>query len=257
MKRLKAIVKISAMLGIIVMMCIAIVKMQSRVCLDIEIKTPDKTMVSCVSPEEIRQKLAKEKLHVEGLNYKEIQAKWEQLLPVIKSHPYIASCDNFYFSGNKLVLEITPRSPLLHVYDETGEQYFLDRSGILLPYSPLVKENLIVALGHIAKQQEQLLTNAGDDSNSVLYVLRSIALAIEEDPFYAAQFRQIYVNSQGETELIPTIGVPKILFGNDENVAEKLALLKIIYTKAFPYTDMDKYAWLDVRFKNRIIAKKK
>ena len=75
--------------------------------------------------------------------------------------------------------------------------------------------------------------------------------------FYRAQFRQFYVQNNNEVVLVPTVGRHKILFGTDKNMEEKLFNLQQTYQQGLAYMGMDQYATLDVRYKNRVIAKKK
>ena len=57
--------------------------------------------------------------------------------------------------------------------------------------------------------------------------------------------------------LIPTVGRHKVIFGTDKNMEEKLFNLQQTYQQGLAYMGMDQYATLDVRYKNRVIAKKK
>lgn len=57
-------------------------------------------------------------------------------------------------------------------------------------------------------------------------------------------------------ELVPINGSLTILFGDEVDAEEKFFKIKEIYTNVLPYSADKKYSLIDVRFKNRVIAKK-
>ena len=75
-------------------------------------------------------------------------------------------------------------------------------------------------------------------------------------PFFNENFKQIYVNEQRVIELVPINGSLTILFGDEVDAEEKFFKIKEIYTNVLPYSADKKYSLIDVRFKNRVIAKK-
>ncbi len=79
---------------------------------------------------------------------------------------------------------------------------------------------------------------------------------INQDDFYQAMFRQIYLNNGG-MELTSAIGGQTILFGTSENAEEKLRNLKTVYENGLSHKGYNTYAQLDARYKNRIIATRK
>ena len=254
MNKFKAIVKIAVTIFVIIIVGIAIAKMQARQCKEISIRMESGEESQWVTKEDVMVLLNSANIAIIDKSYKEVNAETGNISNVVNQHPYVHSCDEIYLIGKTLVIEITPRKPLVHVFPVKGEQYFIDYSGILLPYSPRVAENLIIANGNI---QTEYAKNLKSDSFPVLYSLHAIATLIEENPFHAAQFRQMYVTSSGEIELIPTVGNHIVLFGNHKDAQDKLSHIEKIYTETLPHTGMDQYASLDVRFKNRVIARKK
>ena len=84
-----------------------------------------------------------------------------------------------------------------------------------------------------------------------------MARKINQNDFYEAMFRQIYLNGRNEMELTSTVGGQNILFGGLNNADEKLENLKTVYEKGLSHKGYDTYAQLDARYKNRIIATRK
>jgi len=254
MNKFKGIVKIAVTIFVIIIVGVAIAKMQSRQCKEILIRMEGGEESNWVTKDDVMALLNKANISVIGKEYKEVNAETGNISNAVNKHPYVNSCDKIYLTGKTLVIEITPRNPLIHVFPVKGEQYFIDYTGNFLPYSSKVAENLIIANGNI---QTGYAENLKTDTFPVLHSLHTIAKLIEQSPFHTAQFRQMYVNGSGEIELIPTVGNQYVLFGNHKNAQEKLAHIEEMYTQTFPYTGMNQYASLDVRYKNRVIARKK
>ena len=179
----------------------------------------------------------------------------EQIAGLLQQNPYIKTVNEVRFSSTKLRIVVTLKNILLHVYTQNGQQYFVDEDGYMLPSSLAVKENVPIVNGKI----NDAFVNGKNvkDSQSNLHRVFKIASYMHDNEFYRAQFRQLYVQKNNEVVLVPTVGRHKILFGTDKNMEEKLFNLQQTYQQGLAYMGMDQYATLDVRYKNRVIAKKK
>jgi len=167
---------------------------------------------------------------------------------------YIKSVDKVHFSGSKLQIEITLYDILLEVNAKDGQKFLLDATGIYLPYSPKTGNDVIVVNGSIPNTFQKGETVA--PVNSELYALFSMASLIKEDQFYADLFHKLQINDKKEIILYPAVGKLSVLFGTIEDAEKKLKTLKHIYKEVLPYMNDNKYAQLDVRFENRIVATK-
>ncbi|MEG1555453.1 MAG: hypothetical protein RR356_01860 [Bacteroidales bacterium] len=253
MKVLKAITKILLTISVIVVLVLAAVKMPNRQCSEVNVKLHYSGEVPTVSESEILSLINQAGIETVGLKLKEVDM--EGINHTLSTHPYIKSINEVYFAGTQLLIDVTLKNVLLHVYPKSGDQYFIDDEGKLLPFSSRVKDNIMVVNGNIGTVYKPNSNIKTQKSN--INAVFNIAKLIEENEFYTAQFRQLYVNDKNEIEIVPTVGKHVILFGDDKNAEEKLFNLKETYTNGLAYMGMDQYSLLDVRFKNRVIARKK
>jgi hypothetical protein len=167
---------------------------------------------------------------------------------------YIKSVNKVHFLGSKLHIEVTLHDILLVVEPMNGQKFLLDIEGTYLPYSPELNSDVIIVSGSIPNtfQNKDRITPAHKE----LYDLFSVALLINKDPFYAALFHQLEINNKQEIKLIPRVGKMPVLLGDIQDAEDKLNTLKYMYDDILPYMNENKYAQLDVRFKNRIVATK-
>lgn len=253
MKKAKGIVRILVTLVVIAIVVVAIVTMQSRHCEKVQVRIQYNGENPTVSSEDVIALLEEENIPILGEELKEIDAA--TISKVIEKNPFVRKTNKVLTAGTTLIIDISLRNLLVHIYPEKGEQFFIDEEGFLLPYSSKVKENLIVANGNIEHSYK-----AGhylDTAKNRLNDIYSIAKILSAEDFYSAQFRQIYINSNQEIELIPMVGKQIVLVGDGQNIQEKLFNLKETYKNALVYKGIDQYAQLDLRFKNRVIAKKR
>jgi cell division protein FtsQ len=119
-----------------------------------------------------------------------------------------------------------------------------------------MQERILIANGIIAQEYRSGLT---DSCNAILHQLYMVASAINCNPFLKAQISQLYVTGDPNSaiEMVPVLGNQIILLGDTSNLESKLNTLQTVYKEGVSYMGFDKYAQLDLRFKNRVVAKKR
>jgi hypothetical protein len=174
---------------------------------------------------------------------------------ILEKEKYIETVENVHFAGSKLQIEVSLYDILLEVAPKNGEKFLLDVNGVNLPYSPKIGSDVIVATGFIVPGNNNKNRPHSVENND-LYQIYNLATLIKKDPFYADLFNKMYINEKQEIILYPTDEKLPVLFGALQNAEKKLKTLKYMYQEVLPYMNEDKYAQLDVRFENRIIARK-
>lgn len=252
MTHLKAILRITLVLSIIICAVFAIVKMQNRNCSGVQVIVDYQGENEIINEQDFIEILNQNRIKTTGEKLNQIPL--DSIKNVLSKEIYVQKLNKIYFSGTKLMIDITLREILIHVFTKNGNQFFVDNEGLMLPFSTKIKENLIIVNGNF----EINYTLKGDvkKNKSILNSIYQIALALHKDPFYSENFKQIFVNENNIIELVPVDGALTILFGDETDVDQKLSKLKEIYNSVLPYSPSKKYSLIDVRFKNRVIAKK-
>jgi len=250
------IVKITASflltLGILFLMIWAIVRANNQKCTGASIVINGSEKSELLTKSEVLNILNRNNVEWEGRKMKEIELS--DINKILTQENYIKSVDKVHFSGSKLQIEVSLYDILLEVNSNTGQKFLLDVEGTYLPYSPKTGNDVIAVNGFINNtfQRNKTIT---PESNE-LYEVFTVASLIKKDPFYAALFHKMYVNDKQEIVLHPSVGKLPVLFGTVQDAENKLKTLKYMYEEVIPYMNDDKYAQLDVRFKNRIVATK-
>jgi cell division protein FtsQ len=252
MKIIKFLASFLLTLGIIVLMVWAVVKAKEQKCTDISIAIQATGKTQLFSESDILNVLKVHNADWEEKTIKEIDLS--SIHKILSRENYVKSVDNVHISGSKLQIEITLYDILLEVAPATGEKFLLDVDGLYLPYSPKIENDVILATGFIPNSYQKKETVTSD--NNELFELFTVASLIKADPFYKALFHNLYVNEKQEIILYPSVGNLPVLFGTVQDAENKLKALRYMYEEVIPYMNEGKFAQLDVRFKNRIVATK-
>lgn len=252
MKLFKTILRVVLVLSIIVFTVLAIINRQNRSCTGVVVSIDYKGENNILSENDIIQLIASANIKTSHEKLKTIQL--EQIKKALNKEIYIKKINKIYFSGTKLMIDVSLREMLLHVFPINQSPFFVDMDGIMIPNSAKIKEKLIIVNGTFNTHFKQL--EKISPKEPVLNSIYQIATKIKNDPFLNENFKQIYVNEQRVIELVPINGSLTILFGDEVDAQEKFFKIKEIYTNVLPYSADKKYSLIDVRFKNRVIAKK-
>jgi cell division protein FtsQ len=80
---------------------------------------------------------------------------------------------------------------------------------------------------------------------------------IRKSDFWNAQVEQIYVNANGEIEIIPRVGNHLIIFGDINDMEEKFDKLFLFYKEGLSKTGWNQYKTINLTFKGQIVCTKK
>ncbi|NQY68000.1 MAG: cell division protein FtsQ [Flavobacteriales bacterium] len=184
---------------------------------------------------------------------------------ILKNNSSISGAEVYSTIDGNIMVEVSQRRPIIRIFSEAGNSYYIDDQGELMPTSNKYTSRIIVASGKIenditsygielAEGKEDALTSA--DVN-MLDQLFQLARKIDGDPFWKAQFVQVYVNEDQEIELIPSVGNHKIILGDVTDMEEKLKKLRVFYKKGLSKTGWNEYSVINLKFKDQIVCTKR
>jgi cell division protein FtsQ len=184
---------------------------------------------------------------------------------LLNSHPSVEKADVYLTIDGKLKTQIKQRTPLVRVFSEAGDSYYIDNNATLMPVSEQYTSRVLIATGNIPikyadKYKLKLNSKAAEKDTSkettILKEIYTLSNYISQNEFWKAQIKQIYVNQDKELELIPLVGNQTILFGNTSDMIEKFEKLLIFYKKGINNTGWNNYSEINLKFKNQVICKK-
>ena len=162
----------------------------------------------------------------------------------LEKNPYVARADIFTSATGIINIRIDQYQPILRVIPDGEFTYYLSREGKRLPVDPKYPVRILVASGAISQDSAHQAS------------LYKMACYIAGDPFFCRQIEQIYVNPNGEYELVPKVGDHLVLFGNDNDIREKFTKLLRFYKKGLNQFGWNKYNIINIKFKNQVVCSK-
>lgn len=204
----------------------------------------------------------------------------------LSDNPFVQKANVFTTINGVLKVEISQRKPLLRVFNQKGESFYLDQFGKIMPLSTSYSARVLVVNGAVSvdyytlyklsknqewnidkfinqhlkqKSKSHNLSSSQLDSMKMIdqYLdLYKMATFISNDEFWNAQVSQLYVNQENEFEVIPRVGNHEIIFGEADNIPFKFEKLMVFYKKALPKTGWNEYSTINLKFKNQIVCTK-
>jgi cell division protein FtsQ len=165
---------------------------------------------------------------------------------------WVKKVELFLDNAQVLQVKIEQRIPIARIFTASGNSFYIDKEGLQLPLKQLTVLRLPV-FTNFPTDQEKLSKPDSLLLNDILHFTK----AVQNDSFFTAQTAQVNIATNGDFELVPTVGDHLVLIGSVENIEDKLNRLYTFYKKVWVQSGLNAYQVIDCRFDNQIVALKK
>ena len=165
---------------------------------------------------------------------------------------WVKNVELFLDNTQTLQVKIEQRIPIARIFTASGSSFYIDKEGLQLPLKQLTVLRLPV-FTNFPSDQEKLSKPDSLLLNDILHFTK----AVETDSFFMAQTAQVNIATNGDFELVPSVGDHLVLIGSVENIEDKLNRLYTFYKKVWVQSGLNAYQVIDCRFDNQIVALKK
>ena len=177
--------------------------------------------------------------NIEEVDFRGLEEKLE-------SNPYVDEATIYLDARNNLHVLITQRKPIAR-FKTSGKEFYMTDDGNQIPLSSSATMRVPIVTGNIDHFLMQ--TN---ESKMLYRDLVSMLTYCDQDEFLSALIEQIDIDYKGELVCIPKVGKEQILFGNLSDYQEKLEKLKKYYEWGKSEDGWNKYAYLNLAYKDQI-----
>ncbi len=189
---------------------------------------------------------------------------FEKIEKELGKQPYVQHTQVYNSLDGIVEIDIIQRQPILRIFNQKNESFYLDINGNVLPVNPAFSARVLVANGYIMEPYVRNINYSKDSirkKDSILYRsaivnLYKVARYIMGNKFLKAQIEQVYVDKTGELELIPRVGNHIIVFGNAEDIEKKFERLMIFYKNGLSKTVWNKYNVINIKYQNPVVCSK-
>jgi cell division protein FtsQ len=180
----------------------------------------------------------------------------------LNSHPAVENADLSVDLNGDIRINVKQRTPLVRVFNMSGESYYIDTQSKLMPLSDKYTARVLVVNGVVhepyARRYQFTAKNETFREVSMLDDIYAMATYIANDTLLSGLIHQLSINADKEFEMYPAIGDHKIIFGEAKDIAEKFEKLKLFYKEGLNKTDnWNKYSIVSLKYKNQVVCTKK
>lgn len=234
----------------IVVLTSAIQKQNQLTCKNLQVKIDYDSGLAFLNESEIKDRI--NFLSGENIVGKQLsRIDFRTLEKELEKNPFVDEAEVFVDQQQNVTVDVIQKRPLLRILNSDGVGYYISEKNERIPLSDKFTAHVIVALGNVEMHQ-----NTKRDS-TVQTALYNFIQYVQKDTFLNAMVDQIYVNTNGEFDVIPKISGHIIRFGNgEENMKEKFERLKIFYKEGMEKVGWTKYKAIDLRYMNQVVCEK-
>jgi len=176
----------------------------------------------------------------------------------IESHPSVKNAEVYKKINGILVVKLEQKIPIVRIMPKTGNDFYIDKEGALMPVSKIGTAEVMIANGNIKYVYKGNSVKINEDTTITTQIeeIYKISKAVSEDDFLKAQTEQIYVKQNKEYELVPRVGNHVVLLGDIYNYEKKLKYLKHFYINILKKEGWRKYKYISLKYKNQIVCTK-
>ncbi len=226
-------------------------------CRGISISIIDSMEYKFVTPGRLLTTVQDEAPDLLGSGLEEIDT--EKIERVLSGLPELEYLEVYFTADGLMHIEADQRNPLMRVISVYGNNYYIDKSGFVIPHSPFYTPRVLVVSGNIEVPDKCIMGESilEQDGNTLIRQVFGIAEYIKDSEFWDRQLEQIYVNEKEEIELVPRVGDHIVKFGSPVNYESKLAVLGTFYRNTLATAGWDSYKEIDMRYKGQLVCKRK
>ncbi len=260
---MKKIIHISVWLilfsGIILLLSFAVKDQKHVTCTGVNFNFTDKQTNGFINKEDIEQIIIKQCNSLEGQLLDSINTS--SISRTLGENPYIKNVHVFKSLNGQIQIDIERHFALVRIINKNNKSFYLSENGEVLPFSRNYTPFVMVASGNISEDYSAIKASGYDNvdastsTQSMLSSVYHLSKMLKQHEYLNKFIEQIYVNNQGELELVPSDGEHYIIVGNVDALQQKLNNLMAFYREGLPKMK-DNFTSINLKFTNQVVCKK-
>ncbi len=241
MKRaLPYILSVSLFVYLIIVLTFVSAKLGEVKCKGVQVVVDDTGENAFIDEDDVLQLIKRNYGELKNVNVVDIDK--DSMECVLVRNSVIKSAQVYYSLDGYFHVEITQRKPVLRVM--SGEGYYVDEDGKVMPLSGKYTSRVVVATGNISR-------------NFACNGLYPFVMGLKNDGFWDALIEQIVVANGNEVILIPKVGNFRSVVGELENVEKKMENLRLFLQEGIALKGWNVYKEINLKFENQIVCIKR
>jgi len=179
--------------------------------------------------------------------------KLSQIEALLNHRSVVKESQAFITRDGQMNIEIRQRKPVVRIEAPNGG-FYIDETAYIFPLIPEHPSYVPVITGNIP---ENFLTDENaKDSTALIDKMLEMGLFLERNPFWNSFVEEVFINDEGDAEIIARAGDHRIIFGDLENIPEKFDKLNSFYQYIIPKVGWDKYSCVNLKYRGQLVCTK-
>ena len=239
-KALPYILSVCLFAYLIIVLTFASMKLEEVTCRGVQVIVDDTEENAFVEEEDVQKVIKRHYGDLNNVNVVTIDK--DSMEQVLSRYSVIKSAQVYYSLDGYFHIDIKQRMPVLRIM--SGEGYYVDEDGKVMPLSRKYTSRVMVATGNISKK-------------FACNELYPFVMTLKNDRFWNALIEQIVVTGTDEVNLIPKVGNFRIVLGRLENVDKKMENLRLFLQKGITLKGWNVYKEVNLKFDNQVVCVKR
>lgn len=176
---------------------------------------------------------------------------------VLRQNPWVTDVKTDIDLNSVLNVEVVECEPVMRLYNKERNSIYLDSLGNIFPDDNEYKPRLLIGSGH-ADFPTDKLGNVNDEIYAAtdLPSMFKIVSSVLENDYSRCCVKQVFLDknknfkfSMNNTDII-------VIFGDDNNIDEKLFKLEHFFMKMQGNPELDNYKEININFNNQVVCTK-
>lgn len=163
---------------------------------------------------------------------------------IVERKTAIYNGEAFITKDGNLHIEVTQKTPAVR-FQGRSDSYYADQDGNVFPLQRTYTSYVPIIDGAIPARNDSIRVRS----------LTRFMMNFENDKVWKGKIVQIHIDPQGNMTLYPREGREKFLFGQMNNVEEKIEKMHKYYTNILPKKGKDYYKTVDLKYADQIVCK--
>jgi len=226
-----------------------------KACTNVRIVIDDDQPNGFLSAKEIKHILEKKKIYPYEKPMATVNPR--TIEDALKKSSFVNTSECYKTKDGHVVIKVTQRQPVVRIKNITGDDYYVDDKGGVMPNSQYTSD-LMICTGNVTRAFAQR------------YVA-PLAIALMENELWRNQVEQINVLPDMGIELVPRVGEHVIYVGHlpqsnnaearqtqvADFIAKKLNRLEKFYKFGLSKAGWNKYSYINLEYDNQIVCKRR
>lgn len=238
---LKYIALIVACCGLVINFIWANIQADTRTCNNVVIDIENDDTVSFVNRTILMDMLNKADLNPTGKNIAEINT--DTIEKFFNNSEYLESAECILMKNGELHVYTSQLVPVLRVFDGS-ESFYVNKDGKAMRATSTIHTEAPIVSGHFKNPADAL-------------VVLPIAKYVSNEPSLNELVTMYSVKDKNNIIIIPSIYGHVINFGNNTNIANKFAKLKLFYKEVMPVKGWDTYDTVSLKWNYQVVANRR